>query len=201
MSQIILGLVGPIASGKGVLVDHLRSVGFSTYSLSDVVREEAKKRGLKIEREVLQNIGDELRRVYGGQVLAERILDQVIDVNKNIVFDSIRNPSEIKFFQYLFDIKIIGVDAPVDKRIIWYRERAKMRGEDNPDMGVFIQSSLRDRGIDQPFNGQQVDKCLEMADIKLINDGMKSEITRELDLYLSREFSFDPEINFRAKEK
>lgn len=201
MSQIFLGLVGPIASGKGVLVEHLKTLGFDSYSLSDVVRAEAKLRGLKIEREVLQNVGDDLRKTWGGQVLAQKILELVTDTSKNIVFDSIRNPSEINYFRHLLDIRIIGVDAPVEKRIAWYQERAKLRGEDNPDMSVFIQSSLRDRGVGQIATGQQVDKCLEMSDIKLINGGMKKEITHELDEYLSREFSFDPEVHSSHKEK
>ncbi len=201
MLPIYLGLVGPIASGKGMLIDHLKTLGFDTYSLSDVVRQEAERRGLKIEREVLQDVGDDLRQKFGRAILAEQILEQVHDPDRNIVFDSIRNPGEICYFQHLLDIQIIGVDAPVEKRIAWYLERAKKRGEDNPDMSVFIQASLRDRGVGQVATGQQVDKCLEMADIMFNNGGTKDDILKGLDRYLTNEFRFDTEIHRRFTEK
>lgn len=201
MPPIYLGLVGPIASGKGVLVDHLREYGFHTYSLSDVVREETKRLGLELLRENLQNVGDDLRLKHGNQVLAERVLQRVSDPDKNIVFDSIRNPGEIDYLRLYLDIKIISVDAPVEKRIIWYLERSKKRGEDNPDMSVFVKSSLRDRGINQSSNGQQVEKCLQKADIGLYNGGTKDDILKSLDLYLQNEFHFDAEIHRRFLEK
>ena len=37
--QIVIGLVGPIASGKGTISEYLKSQGFVYFSLSDVVRE------------------------------------------------------------------------------------------------------------------------------------------------------------------
>ena len=201
MSQIIVGLVGPIASGKGVLADHLKDLGFKVFSLSDKVREEASIRGLPIKREVLQNVGDDLRLQFGNQILAERTAFDMIGEEGNLVVDSIRNPGEIDYLRNFCKIKIIGVDAPVEKRIIWYLERAKQRGEDNPDMTSFIQSSLRDRGIGQLAHGQQVDACLQRSDLSFYNSGTKQELHAEIDFYLKNELRFDPEIHRPHKEK
>lgn len=201
MKPIYLGFVGPIASGKGVLVTHLKELGFDVYSLSDEVRKEARSRGLPITREVLQNLGDELRESFGRQVLAERALASVANVERNIVFDSIRNPGEICLFRNLLDIKIVGVDAPPELRAKWYLQRAKERGEDVADLDHFFQASLRDSGYKENLSGQQVDKCMQMADIKLFNNGTKDDILKELDHYLKNEFHFDPEIHHHSKEK
>ena len=201
MPQIILGLVGPIASGKGILANHLKTKNFKVFSLSDKVREEARLRGLPLEREILQNIGDELRAQYGNQILAERVAFDLINENGNLVIDSIRNPGEIKYLQNFCNVAIIGVDAPVEKRICWYLERAKQRGEDNPDMTSFIQSSLRDRGVGQGPNSQQVDECLKLCDVSLYNSGSIAEILAELSFYLKKEFNFDAEIHRQGKEK
>lgn len=201
MSPIYLGLVGPIASGKGVLVEHLKILGFDYVSLSDHVRQELQLRGMEINRENLMNVGDEMRKLYGNSYWAERAMSGVADPNRNIVFDSIRNPGEINLFRCIPKFKIVGVDAPVDRRLIWYLDRALERGEDNPDMTAFIQVSIRDRGVNQGTHGQQVDKCLEMADIVLQNEGKKEEIIGKLNKYLKSEFQFDPELHRKHKEK
>ncbi len=201
MSQIIIGLVGPIASGKGVFADHLKDLNFKVFSLSDKVREEAKSRGLDLIRENLQNVGDDLRLHWGNQILAERTAFDMIGEEGNLVIDSIRNPGEIDYLRNFCSIKIIGVDAPLEKRMLWYMERAKQRGEDKPDMAAFEESSLRDRGDDQPSNGQHVDLCLQKSDVYFYNSGTKTDILTELDLYLKKEFSFDPEIHRAGKEK
>ncbi len=201
MTPIYLGLVGPIASGKGVFADHLKELGFEYVSLSDQVRQELLARGMEISRENLMNVGDEMRKLHGNGYWADRAMSTVIDPSHNIVFDSIRNPGEIMQFRCIPKFKIIGVDAPVEKRIIWYLERAKQRGEDNPDMGAFIQVSIRDRGVDQEAYGQQVDLCLRMADITIQNDRSKKDAVAELNKYLNSEFFFDPEIHRKNKER
>jgi dephospho-CoA kinase len=201
MSQIFIGLVGPIASGKGTVASHLKNQGFKVFSLSDKVREEAIQRGLPLTRENLQDIGDELRRLYGNQILAERVAFDLIGESGPIVIDSIRNPGEIEYLRKHFNIKVLGVDAPVESRIIWYLERARLRGEDDPDMTVFIKASLRDRGVGQNANGQQVDKCLELADTTLFNSGTKKDIEKEINEFLKSEYHFDTEIHRKGKEK
>lgn len=201
MPQIFIGLVGPIASGKGTVAEHLKDLGFKAFSLSDKVREEATRRGLEINRENLQNVGDDLRAKFGNQILAERTAFDLIGETDNIIVDSIRNPGEIEYLRNFFNIKIVGIDAPIENRIVWYVERARERGEDDPDMTVFIKASLRDRGVGQNANGQQVDKCLELADVVLYNSGTKKEINNEVDQYLKSELNFDPETSRKNKEK
>ncbi len=201
MLPIYLGLVGPIASGKGVLADHLKYLGFEYVSLSDEVRAEAIRRGIPINRHNLQNLGDELRKTFGNCVLADRAMLSVKDPSHNLIFDSIRNPGEIRELKHILNIKIIGVDAPVERRLIWYLERAKERGEDDPDMNAFIQVSIRDRGVNQEKYGQQVDECLKMADVIFQNTNKKEDIIRELNKYLKSELHFDPEIHRKSKEK
>lgn len=201
MSPIYLGLVGPIASGKGVLSDYLKILGFDYVSLSDQVRLDLRRRNLPITRENMQDVGDEMRKLHGNCYWADMAMCAVSNPNHNLVFDSIRNPGEIRELRSLMNIKIVGVDAPIDKRIIWYLERARQRGEDDPDMSTFIEVSLRDRGVNQQSYGQQVDECLKMADIIFQNNGHKEDLTRELGKYLRAEFNFDPEIHQKHKEK
>ena len=75
--KIVLGLTGANAAGKGEVADYLNSRGFTLYSLSNIVREEAKARSLPPKREHLIAVGNELRRDGGPSVLADRLIPRL----------------------------------------------------------------------------------------------------------------------------
>jgi len=60
-----LGLTGPSAAGKGEIAKILIAGGFCYISLSEIVREEARKRNIEMSRENLQNLGNSLRKEFG----------------------------------------------------------------------------------------------------------------------------------------
>ena len=57
---MIIGLTGTMGSGKEEVSLYLQQRGFQCITLSSLIREEAEKRNLPIEREILQNMGNEL---------------------------------------------------------------------------------------------------------------------------------------------
>lgn len=99
MFPLVIGLVGRIGAGKGQVADFLREKGFLYFSLSDIVREEARKRGYreeKFSRKLLQDIGDELRQKWGNHILVERLVKKIKTSQGNeIIVDSIRNYGEV----------------------------------------------------------------------------------------------------------
>jgi len=74
---MIIGLTGPMGSGKTTVLDVLIKLGYKFVTLSDMVREEAQNLGIKEERENLMNIGQSLRHKFGPGVLAFRALEKV----------------------------------------------------------------------------------------------------------------------------
>jgi dephospho-CoA kinase len=195
MEKIIIGLTGSLCAGKGTMAKHLIELGFHHQVLSDRIRDEIRSRGQEINRTLLQDVGNELRLTFGGAVLAERTLEIIANTSGNIVIDGVRNPNEIDFLRNNLNAKIIGIHAPKEKRLEWYLARAKERGEDGKTPEDFERDDNRDFGVGEPENGQQVGKCLEMADIFLWNDGPKSELYKECDLFLKNIYNFDPEIH------
>lgn len=200
MKQMIIGLVGPMVSGKGDVAKYLESLGFQRQSLSDRVREESDLRGVERTRENLQDVGNDLREKFGLQVLAERTAELLASCSGNIVIDGIRNPGEIEFLKQIYDISIVGINAPVESRLDWYLRRAEKRGEDTATEEEFIKSNSRDYGIGEGSNGQQVGRCLEMADILIQNDGSKKHLIEEIE-YLLILNGFSPEGARKSKEK
>ena len=70
-------------------------------SLSQEVREEAKKRGMALERKTLQDIGNLMRIEEGSASLAKRIIKK-IDKTKDYIIDGIRNSGEVEEFKKSF---------------------------------------------------------------------------------------------------
>lgn len=190
-----------MVSGKGDVGLYLKQHGFVYQSLSDRCREEADLRGLPREREILMDIGNDLRRQHGLQVLAQRTVDLLQQTEDNIVIDAIRNPGEIIYLREKLNAVILGVDAPLEKRIEWCIGRAQSRGEDPTNIEELVRSMRRDYGEGEPVEGQQVGKSLAMADLILFNDGSKEELFEKLRELLLSEFGFNLEGRYLPKEK
>ena len=131
----IIGLTGPLSSGKHVVAEYLKNKGFECYSLSQVVRDEAKLRGIKEEREKLQNLGNLLRETFGTGILADRIKKK-LDYSKNIIIDGIRNPGEVTSLRELKNFILIGVTA--SKEIRFTRVLSRNRESDPKSFEEFL---------------------------------------------------------------
>jgi len=173
---MIVGITGPIASGKSVLVDMLIEKGFIYYRLSDEVREEAKTLGVAIERTALQNLGNAMREKYGVGYWAERLLKKV-EPGKNYVIDGIRNPGEVEALKKQGSFVLVGVNAPVEKRFQWILSRKK--DSDPKTLEEIRAMESRDRGVGEAAHGQQSIKCYEMADVFVMNDGTFEDLAKK----------------------
>ncbi len=181
----IIGIVGPIASGKGVLISLLQKRGYDIVSLSNIVRERTSEWGLPITRENLQNVGDSLRHKFGSAILAELIAPLIKKNPESLcVVDSIRNPAEVAYLKKQFDATIIGIVASPKKRF----ELMQIRGRDyDPKTWEeFVKAEERDRGIGQENHGQQVEACLRMADLLLDNNGTLSDFEDYVGYFLEK---------------
>jgi len=163
----VIGLTGTIASGKSVVGNILKSKGFDVISLSSIIREYLDTKGIIANRKTMQDAGNELRRNYGGHILAERSLAK-FPKNDFLVIDGIRNIEEIDYLKANSIFTLIGVDAPIEVR--WERVKKRNRDNDLLNYDKFLLDDARDRGFNEPLNGQQVGMCLVQADHLIIND-------------------------------
>lgn len=181
----VIGVVGPIASGKGVLISLLQKKGYAVLSLSDIVREKTKEWGQEMTRENLQNVGDSLRKKFGTSILAEMIAPTIKkNVNEMFVVDAIRNPAEVIYLQKEFNAYIIGITASAKKRFDLMQKRGKEY--DPKTWEAFAKLEARDRGIGQSEFGQQVEKCLALADIVLENNGSLNDFEKNVGYFLEK---------------
>jgi len=173
---MIVGLTGKNASGKGEAADYLKEKGFSYFSLSDELREEAKERGVETTRESMIRLGNQLREEFGANYLAGKINEKIDGVGE-VVVDSIRNLEEIKELRKNKSFILVGVDAPVEERF----ERAVKRGRAGDAETLEEFKELEQRENLKNKTGQQLDECLKVADKLIVNDGSLEELHKKID--------------------
>jgi len=176
--RLVIGLTGPNAAGKGEVAEHLRRRGFEIHSLSDIVREEAARRGLPPEREHLIRIGNLLRREGGAGVLAGRILPRL---RGRAVVDSIRSPAEVAVLRGLPRFLLLGVRASEELR--FQRSLARGRPGDPATLEEFRARERQENAVDP--SGQKLDETFLLADCQVSNDAGLEELRRAVDRVLA----------------
>lgn len=182
---MIIGLTGKNAAGKGEVANYLKTKWFVYYSLSDVLREEATKRGLKHSRENLINLGNKLRKKYGPNYLAKQINNKIkqqskINKSKNFVVDSIRSPYEAKELMKNKGFVLVGIGAPIELRFKRLLERKRLG--DAKTLEDFKRQERRENLKNK--TNQQLDATFRMAKEIILNDSSLEELRKKIDSLL-----------------
>ena len=175
---MIIGLTGKNAAGKGEAAAYLKKKGFEYHSLSDVLREEATKRGLEHSRDILIKLGNELREKHGAGYLAEQINNKLKNKkNINFVIDSIRSPFEAKELMKNRGFVLVGIYAPIGLRFKRLRERNRLG--DAKTLEDFKSQEQREN-LKSDTN-QQLDATFGMAKKVIVNGGALEELHKKID--------------------
>ncbi|MFQ6082476.1 MAG: AAA family ATPase [Candidatus Aminicenantia bacterium] len=177
----IIGITGTNGAGKGEAAKYLVTKGYEYFSLSDEIREELVKKGIEINRDNLIKMGNELRKKFGSNILAKRVMQKV---KEKAVIDSIRNPGEIKYLRRQGNFILLNIDAPVELRY----ERIKKRGrkESVSTLEEFKKKEQEEMGNKE--NAQQLLNCIKMADYTIINEGTLEELCKKLENIIFKDF-------------
>ena len=174
----LIGIGGTNGAGKDtlaqVLVDRF---GFLFVSVSDVLRDEARRRGLLVEREALRTISAQWRRESGLGVLVDRSLEHLTSSHMGIAIASIRNPGEADRIHELGGL-LIWIDAPAKIRY----ERIVARGRAAEDAKTF-EEFVAEENAERSHAGDSATLSLsdveELADLRIENAGTDLEAFKE----------------------
>lgn len=177
---MIIGVTGLNGAGKDTVADYLVTKSFYHISLSDIIRDEARKRKAPLSRDSLIRIGNELRQRFGIGVLAERALERM-QSDKHYVVTSLRHPGEVEALKKRPDFLLVKVVAPSRVRY----ERVSVRS--GRDDGVstfddFVQKEKEEQSSD--FYKQQLHKVTTMARVTIDNSGSVEELYPKVDRFL-----------------
>ena len=172
----IIGISGTNGSGKDsagqILAD---KHGYLFISVTELLRDEARRRNLPVERENLRNISAEWRRELGLGVLIDKAVAEyeiVKDKYKGLAVASLRNPGEA---DRVHDFKgtVIWVDADPHFRYDRIQSNKATRGRTEEDEKTYEEflseeaAEMHSSGDEATLNMQGVK---DKSDIFLTND-------------------------------
>ncbi|MFP4082243.1 MAG: AAA family ATPase [Candidatus Aminicenantes bacterium] len=173
----LIGLTGTNGAGKGEVAAFFKKRSYAYFSLSDLIREELQKRGEKISRDHLIQMGNRLRERFGPDVLARRVVKKI---KGKAVIDSIRNPKEVEFLRNQKNFILLAVDASVELR--YQRVKKRGREESASTLDEFIKKEAQEMTNRQ--HGQQLRNCMKLADYTIKNDHTIEALHKKLERLL-----------------
>lgn len=113
----VVGLSGPISSGKTTVGKYLESLGFAYGRYSQVLQALLQERGIPVTRESLQQAGEEVYEGRGQRWLGSELLKRMPEFG-DLVIDGLRHPEDHSFLSEKFgpDFLHIHIDAPESTR-------------------------------------------------------------------------------------
>ncbi|PIN80258.1 hypothetical protein COV11_04385 [Candidatus Woesearchaeota archaeon CG10_big_fil_rev_8_21_14_0_10_30_7] len=176
--MVLIGLTSFNGGGKDVISEYLKkNKGFASISLSDMLREECKKRGLALTRDNLIDMGNELRDKHGLGVLGKLALEKV-KLGDNIVITSFRHPNEV--FELKKHSEFVLVKVLADQKIRFERIKARNREEDPKTFEEFQKLDLKEVNTSDPHK-QKIDQCVALADFSIINEGSFEDLHEKIE--------------------
>jgi dCTP deaminase len=184
IEPIIIGVASTLGAGRTTALDYLReNRGFKSFSLADIVKQEAVRSGVPTTRSKLQEIGNNLRATRGCSYLAERLRSTwAWQTNKSpyVVVDGFKHPKEVLEFRKQRRFHLIAIGAPVEVR--WMRTMKLRRLGDPTTYDEFLKLDAMDRGLrTRPESGLCVDEVFKMADTVITNDGSTEDFYRQIE--------------------
>ncbi len=171
MKALIVCITGLPGAGKTTVADALKSMGFSVISMGDVVRNEAKRRGLELNDENLGKVMLELRSTYGPDAIAVYVGEMIKSMNESKYFaiDGLRSVREADRLREYGYVKILAVHAPRVRRFDLLVKRG--RSDAPRDMHEFDARDRRELDVG-------VAEAIAFADAIVNNDCSKEELVK-----------------------
>ena len=182
---MIIGLAGTIGSGKGTVVEYLKSKGFVQYSSSGLLAELIEREGNPKTREFLAKMATRLQQEYAGGVVEKSYRERyALEQPQNAVFEAIHRQTEANFLKSASGF-VVGVDADIEVRF----GRITQRQEGTKDQVTLEQfkedARVEDEGGGDASRDNNIRAVIESSDFVLHNDGTIEELIEKIDSMLT----------------
>ena len=166
MARVVC-VTGMPGCGKEEFVRVAQERGLAIVRMGDVVREEAKRRGLKFSDETVGGMAHEERVRLGFGIWAERTVPHVGDALT--VIDGIRGREEVEVFRRAFGEALVVVAIHASPKTRYGRILKRGRGDDVLSLEEFHRREERELGWG-------LAEVIATADHVIVNEGTLQEI-------------------------
>ncbi len=176
MSKIILGLVGPLASGKETTKKYLvEKYKAQDCRFSSILRDVLNRVALPVSRENLQKLSTALRSNFGENLLAKAIANDASKFDADIVvIDGVRRPTDIEHLKELPNFFLVKIDADPHLR----HQRLVARNENEGDDKKTFEQFMKDHEWEAD---RLVPMVMETAKYSLDDNGNFEDLYKQID--------------------
>lgn len=181
---MIIGITGTNGAGKGVVVDYLKTKGFTHYSASGVLSAELERRGMEKNRPNMRAVGNEFREKFGSGYLVKHFLGEAYKNGiRDLVIESIRSTGEAEELKRAGGVLLI-IDA--DRKIRYDRISGRKSGKDLIDFDTFVEQEEREWYGVEGAHDMNIRAVMDVADDTILNEGTLAELHQKIDEVLAK---------------
>lgn len=161
--KLVIGLAGMPGSGKSLVVETARAVGYAVVAMGDVVRQETLRCGLELTPQNVGKVMLQLRAEGGNFVVAQKCIPKIEEqTSDRVIVDGLRSMFEADIFKKHFaKFTLVAVHAPPEVRFNRLSNRG--RSDDPSNLEVFHERDMRELGVG-------LGNTIALAEKILIND-------------------------------
>ena len=176
MAKLIIALVGPIASGKGLTQEYIsKNYQASSFKFSSPLRSVLDTLQLEPSRENLQHLSLDLRNRFGKDLLAKIIAHSArLAQTDVVVIDGVRRLADISELLNLPEFKLISIEANSNIR----HKRVCARNENSGDKDKTLTQFESD---EKRESERDIKKLSEISHYKIINEADIDSLYRQID--------------------
>jgi len=161
-SKFVIAVTGLPGAGKAIASSLAKDRSIPVFSCGDVVREEASDRRLLPTPENLGRLMVEMRREYGSDIMAKRLVPKIKMVQPDlVVVEGLRSLDEVEAFKRVFNVAVLAVHSPPEQR--FQRLLKRKRSDDPRNMEEFHERDYRELVVG-------VGSVIALADNMIVND-------------------------------
>ena len=161
--KLVIGLAGMPGSGKSLVVDTARALGYAVVVMGDVVRQETVKRGFELTPQNVGKVMLELRQKEGNFVIAQKCVPKIeAQTSNKVIVDGLRSLYEADIFKEHFSkFSLVAVHASPEIR--FNRLSNRHRSDDPVELKVFNERDMRELNVG-------LGNVIVMAEQMIVND-------------------------------